>query len=113
MRHHLVISLVLASCAGGETPSTTADEPAADPAKAAEATAFVKKTEAELAELWKTSQAAQWEHQTNITDANEAAAAKTDEAILAYLSKAIPEAATFVGVKTDPDTERMLHLLKI
>ena len=38
MRHHLVISLVLASCAGGETPSTTADEPAADPAKAAEAT---------------------------------------------------------------------------
>jgi peptidyl-dipeptidase A len=115
MRHHLLsISLALSSCAGGKTPPVDhAADHGADPAKAAEATAFVKKTEAELAELWKTSQTAHWAHETNITPETEAAAAKTDEEIMAYLSKAIPDAAAFDGVEADPDTERMLHLIKL
>jgi peptidyl-dipeptidase A len=56
---------------------------------------------------------ADWIKSTYITDDTERNAAAMNEDLMAYLSRAIPEAARFDGAAADPDTKRMLHLLKL
>jgi peptidyl-dipeptidase A len=56
---------------------------------------------------------AEWIKATYITDDTERNAAAMNEDLMAYLSETIPEAARFDGVDADPDTKRMLHLLKL
>jgi peptidyl-dipeptidase A len=78
-----------------------------------QAKAFVEKTDKELKELWTRSAKAQWTKATDITDEHDKAAAELTAEVMAYETKAIAEAATFDGVKADPDTRRQLDLLKV
>jgi len=68
---------------------------------------------AELLRLWVRASTAEWIKATYITDDTERNAAALNEDVMAYLSKTIPQAARFDGVQADPDTARMLKLLKL
>jgi peptidyl-dipeptidase A len=93
-------------------PPTAPGASAAAPT-AADARAFVQGVNEELKRLSVRSSTAEWIKSTYITDDTERNAASMSEDLMAYLSKTIPEAARFDGVATDPDTARMLHLLKL
>ncbi len=80
---------------------------------AADAKAFVDRVDAELLRLYVASSEAEWEKNTNITDATEAAAAKANEAVMEFLGGAIKEATTYADLDLDPDTARKLHLLRV
>ncbi len=80
---------------------------------AADAKAFVDRVDAELLRLYVASSKAEWEKNTNITDATEAAAAKANEAVMEFLGGAIKEATTYADLDLDPDTARKLHLLRV
>src|SRR5712692_1528738 len=102
-------ALLLAACsAAPATPSRPASPP--DPAGAKE---FAAKVNEDLKELGVKSQTASWIKNTYITDDTERASAKADEEALGYLSNAIHEAAGFKDVRTDPQTQRMLYLLRV
>lgn len=79
----------------------------------AQAKAFITKTNEELEEIWTRSAKAQWAKATDITDEHDKAAATLTAEVMAYETKAIAEAATYDGVKADPDTRRQLDLLKL
>jgi peptidyl-dipeptidase A len=80
----------------------------------AEAKAFVAKANADLKKLWRESARADWVKNTYITDDTEVLSAEASEKVMAYLTVAIKEAARFDGVAgIDPDTRRMLDLLKL
>jgi len=102
--------LFLLSCGGSPTPPEVAAETSGPTAE--DAKAFVDEADARLRVLWTASETAAWDHATNITDANEEASAKAEEANMAYMSEIIPKAASFNGVEVDADTARKLHLIK-
>jgi len=79
---------------------------------AAEAKAFVQRVDKELRDLWVRASTAEWIKATHITDDTERNAAWANEAVLEYLSRTVLEARRFEGVKADPETERMLMLLR-
>lgn len=79
----------------------------------AAAKAFVAEADKKLRELWVAQSKAEWEKSTNITDENEAKAAKANEAVMAYTSEAIKKASSFKGVKADPETRRQLSLISL
>ena len=73
---------------------------------------FVNSVDVRLRELIVASSRAEWDKNTNITDATEKAAAAAQEQLMEYMGTTI-KAAT--GIKTeglDPDTARKLHLIK-
>ena len=111
-----VLSATPARAGGSSGPASggpaTAPEPSARPT-AADANAFVDGVNAELKRLWIRSSTAEWIKSTYITDDTERNAAALNEDVMAYLSGAIAGAVRFDGVKADPDTARMLHLLKV
>lgn len=76
------------------------------------ADAFSARVDTELLELYRASETAHWVHETDLTDAHERAAALTDEATMAYLSKTIPRAASYDPSTVDPIVARQLMLLK-
>ena len=80
---------------------------------AAEAKAFATRVNDELRDLWIKASTAEWIKATHITEDTERNAAYANEAVMAYLSRIVPEASRFDGVKADPETERMLKLLKL
>ncbi len=91
-----------------DTKPETKPEPVADNV----AREFVDQVDKDLRELIVASSKAEWEKNTNITDATEKAAAEANEKVMEYMGKTI-KAAT--GIKTeglDPDTARKLHLIK-
>jgi peptidyl-dipeptidase A len=88
---------------GGEGGGEAASDPAHD---------FVVEADAKLRALWIEAETKAWEQATNITPETEKAAAEAHEKVMAYLNEAIPAAAKFDGVQTDPDTRRQLDLLK-
>jgi peptidyl-dipeptidase A len=101
-------------------PATAPAAPAPRAAPAApaaptpdEARLFVERVNGDLKQLWIRSGTADWIKSTYITDDTERNAAALNEDVMAYLSGAIREAVRFDGVKADPDTARMLMLLKI
>jgi len=104
----LMLTFTFSACDLG--PGEAPEQPAGPSAE--EAARFTKEADARLLELSKVATIAAWTHQTDITDEHEAAAAKADEALMAYMSEAIPKAATFDSVQTDPETARMLYLLE-
>jgi len=109
----LLAVLGCGSTKSADIPDPTDAEAPADGPSAADAKAFVDKTEGELLELWKAWEGAAWEHATDLTDEKEKKASEAEEAVMAYLSKVIPEAATFDGVEgLDEDTARKLAILK-
>ena len=73
---------------------------------------FVDQVDKDLRVLLVASSKAEWEKNTNITDATEKAAAEANEKLMEYMGRTI-KAAT--GIKTeglDPETARKLHLIK-
>jgi peptidyl-dipeptidase A len=109
------------ACGGTSAPPTSPppepvdpDQPSPKDSKkptAEEAAAFLTKTNQDLARLITEYQLVDWERATNITDANEAAAAKANEALLGYINQAVSEARRFKGVPMDKDLERQFKLL--
>lgn len=118
MRSSLVVALLLLgpAAARAQTPPpstpTAPGQPAAKPT-AAEAKAFVARVNTDLKRLWIRSSTAEWIKSTYITDDTERNAAALNEDVMAYLSVAIRDAVRFDGVDADPETARMLKLLKI
>jgi peptidyl-dipeptidase A len=123
-------ALILALCAcGGKSgaPPTAPPEPVGEsptddkpapvpPAKAAtpeEAKAFLDKVNADLSRAYTDYQIVDWEYNTNITDANEAASAAAYEKVLAYINQAVSDARRFRGLQLDADTQRQLWLLTL
>ncbi|HET8542488.1 MAG TPA: M2 family metallopeptidase [Anaeromyxobacter sp.] len=126
------ISVLLVSCASAPAPASPAGAPPAaavpatpaaapapaapavpGPPTAADAKAFVAQVNDDLKRLTVRSATAEWIKQTYITDDTERISAAMTEDLMAYMSRIVPEAARFDGVSADPDTKRMLHLLKL
>ncbi len=83
------------------------------PKTAAEAKAFTDKAEKELLLLANAFSRADWVKSTHITDDTEAIAAEANQRFTDAAVAAAKKAATFDGVKTDPETARKLKLLKV
>lgn len=79
---------------------------------AEEAKAFVTKINEDLKRLWARSSTADWIKSTYITDDTERNAAWASEDVMAYLANAIKESVRFSDLKLDPNTQRMLYLLR-
>ena len=86
-----------------------ADEPAVADGAARE---FVDQVDKDLRELLVASSKAEWEKNTNITDATEKAAAEANEKLMEYMGKTIKAATGFKTEGLDPETGRKLHLIK-
>jgi len=124
MRATLVFVLLASTWIGcAEDKKGGADGPAAQKAAApdarsseptaAEAHAFVQQLDRELRELVVAASEADWERSTNITEGTEQAAAKANEAVMAFMSKAIRESVKFRDVPNlDPSDPRQLDLLR-
>ncbi len=89
--------------------------PAAAPASATpeEARAFVARVNEELKQLAVKAATADWIRQTYITDDTDRASAWASEDQMAYLSRTVKESLRFQDVAADPDTRRMLGLLRL
>src|SRR4051812_10763831 len=109
-------ALVL-SCASSSSraaPSSSqgaapASDAAPDPASAKE---FASKTNEDLLRLTTRSNAAEWIKSTYITEDTERLAADANEVLLGYNAAAVKTAARWNGAKLDPETARMLYLLR-
>ncbi|MFL5397465.1 MAG: M2 family metallopeptidase [Myxococcales bacterium] len=109
-------ALVL-SCASSSSraaPSSSqgaapASDAAPDPASAKE---FVSKTNDDLQRLTTRSNTAEWIKSTYITEDTERLAADANEVLLGYNAAAVKTAARWNGAKLDPETARMLYLLR-
>src|SRR5512135_1326368 len=108
-----VLLALLVLPADAQTPSPAPPAPAASAPTAADARAFVQGVNEELKRLTVRAATADWIKATYITDDTERNSAAMNEDLMAYLSRTIPEAARFDGVAPDPQTRRMLHLLKL
>lgn len=98
----------------GRAPPAPAPATEAPPAPtAADAKVFVARVNEELKRHAVRVGTAEWIKATYITDDTERNAAALNEDLMAYLSRTVPEAARFDGVAADPETARMLHLLKV
>jgi len=99
-----------------ETPApgaSTAQASTAAKATPEEAKQFVEKVNADLKRLLTKQSTAEWIKNTYITDDTERNAAYANEDLLGYINNAIKGARRFEGLQLDPDTARMLHLLKV
>ncbi len=110
----LAIFLAILGCAQPEVaPTPPTPQPPTGPT-AAEADAFVQQANADLRRLWVEAGKADWAYETDITDAHEKEASTKREATMAWLTEAIPKAATFRGVEgLSAASARQLHLLRI
>jgi peptidyl-dipeptidase A len=116
----IVVATVVACVAASPLASAAEGQPASPPAPALrerpspeDARAFVQRVNADLKRLWTRSQTAEWIQATYITDDTERNAAAMHEDVMAYLSEAIRESLRYRGVAVDPETARMLHLLRL
>jgi len=104
--------LALALCGCASAPPATAEnnprKPTADDAKA-----FVARVNEDLKRLFVKSSTADWIKNTYITDDTERNAASANEELLGYQARATKTAAAFKELPLDPDTGRMLYLLRI
>jgi peptidyl-dipeptidase A len=83
------------------------------PSQQADAKAFVDRVDGELRTLLVDAGKAEWDKNTNITDATEKAAAAANEKVMEYMAKSIKDATAFTDPEIDADTRRKLHLLKV
>ena len=108
--HALLSVVALLVSAPAATPAAA---PSASAPTAEEAKAFVAKVNKDLAKLWVRSSTAEWIKSTYITDDTERNAAAMNDDVMAYVTQAIKDSFRFKGLKLDPDTERMLYLLRV
>lgn len=100
--------------ASGQTKAEAiAQVPAVDPAKTAQARAFIADVDKELRRLGEIEARASWAKQTDITDEHEKAAAEATAAMMAYTTQAIQGSTAFNTAEADPETARQLKLLKL
>lgn len=101
--------LVLATLAGllASAPARAADASAAETAEE-----FLARINAEFTELRLEVAKAFWVQSTYITPDTGFLAAKANEKLLAFTSRAIAESTRFIGQDLDPDTARQLDLLR-
>jgi peptidyl-dipeptidase A len=116
MKNALVLAAAaLVACA----PAATRQAPAASgsaqlqQASPGDAKQFVAKVNDDLKRLSIESSTAEWIKSTYITDDTERNAAAANERVLAYSSDAAKTATKFKDMSLDPDTARMLYLLRI
>ncbi|MFL5425514.1 MAG: M2 family metallopeptidase [Myxococcales bacterium] len=95
------------SASQGAAPASA--DAASDPASAKE---FVSKTNDDLQRLTTRSNTAEWIKSTYITEDTERLAADANEVLLGYNAAAVKTAARWNGGKLDPETARMLYLLR-
>ena len=107
-RNALVAMLALAL-----SSISSAQDMTIKPKTAAEAKAFTDKAEKELLVLANAFSRADWVKSTHITDDTEAIAAEANQRFTDAAVVGAKKAATFDGVKTDPETARKLKLLKV
>jgi peptidyl-dipeptidase A len=115
------IVLCTSACGGHEEAAkpTPVEQPkeevkAPPPPNADDAKQFTTRVNGELKTVWTKAARASWVANTYITDDTEKMAAEADEAVMAYLGKAIPEAATLKDVpELEPDVARQLKLLRL
>lgn len=121
MRPLLYVPLVCALFGACSESSTSSPAPEADKAArvepvaapALDARAFVAQTNEELRRLSVAASKAEWEKSTNITEATEEAAAKANEAVMAFMSQAIRESVRFRDAKGVSESDaRQLELLR-
>jgi peptidyl-dipeptidase A len=74
---------------------------------------YVGKVNDEYRRLSVRSSTAEWIKNTYINDDSERLAAAANEELLGFLASSVKLASRFATVKTDPDTARMLHLLRV
>jgi peptidyl-dipeptidase A len=108
--------LLLAACASTQSQSQpqpqTQRAARQGPADADSARAFARQTNEDLKRLGTDDNVAQWIKATYITGDTEQMAAERDEALLGYTAQAVKDAARWNGVQLDPETARMLYLLR-
>lgn len=90
----------------------TAPKVPANP-KPEDAKAFVTQVNVDLKKLWTRSSTAEWIKSTYITDDTERNAAAANEDVMEYLTGAIKESLKLKDLKVDPETARMLYLLRV
>jgi len=78
-----------------------------------DARAFVKKVNEELKTLAVKDSTAGWIRDTFITEDTERASAWASDNTLAYKGQAIRDSKRFDGLPLDPETARMIHLLRV
>src|SRR5258708_2225621 len=106
MKKTLLLALLIAPA------SALAAQPAVKPTSV-DAKTFVARVNDDLKRLWVRQSTAEWIKNTYITDDTERNAASADEDVMEYLARTIKDATRFVGLKLDPETERMLYLLRV
>jgi len=118
MRFFLLCSAgLVVSCASSSPRAAPSSQGAAaapadaapDPASAKE---FASKTNDDLLRLTTRSNTAEWVKSTYITEDTERLAADANEVLLGYTAAAVKTAARWNGAKLDPETARMLYLLR-
>src|SRR6059058_3790457 len=97
---------------GGAAPASSSPAAPAGPANEASAREFVRKTNEDLLRLSIRSNTADWIKNTYITDDTERVAAAANDELLGYTASAVKSAARWNGAQLDPDTSRMLYLLR-
>ena len=104
-----------ASTKPAESTSPVAEVKPPEPSKPTteEAKQWIARVNVELKDLWHRQATAEWIKSTYITPDTEQNAAWANEAVMAFLTKAIQESTRFDGLELDPDTARQLHLLRI
>ncbi len=102
MRPILFPWLLLPTLAAAEAPPTPQD-----------AKAFAHRTDEELKKLSVRQATADWISKTYITDDTERNVTACTSDLLAYQTRATLDSARFRGLKLDPETERMLYLLRV
>ncbi len=111
----LFVAAALLACAPAATqqmppPATSAQ---VQQASAPDPKQFVSKLNEDLKRLFAESATAEWIKSTYITDDTERNAAAASERVLAYSSDAVKTATRLKDLQLDPDTSRMLYLLRI
>ncbi|HZR11191.1 MAG TPA: M2 family metallopeptidase, partial [Myxococcales bacterium] len=105
-------ALCACASAGSQTPppKTSAQTQQLSPA---DAKPFVARVNDDLKRLFTESSTADWIKNTYITEDTERNAAAANERVLAYQTEAAKTATKFKDLQLDPDTARMLYLLRV
>ncbi|MBP6633761.1 MAG: M2 family metallopeptidase [Kofleriaceae bacterium] len=106
-----LLLLTMAACAGGRTTKA----PSAGSPTVEEAVAFVAAADRENREVSTRAALAEWAVSTDITPANEAAAAKVGDELMQMTTRQAKEATRFDGLhdRLDDSTRRQLVLMKL
>lgn len=101
----------LSACGGASRAANSSGSKA--PATVEEATAFLKRVDADLRRLWTARDRAAWVSANFITDDTEALAADGEEATAEYITRAITESRRFDGLQLPAELARQMHLLRL